>query len=64
MVDNASELAARLSTLAGVSVTRAVFPDESHRTGAQSAVCRGLRFALPPVAPPKAASRPTTVPVK
>ncbi len=66
MVDNASELAARLSALApaGVSVTRAVFPDESHRTGAQSAVCRGLRFALPPVAAAKATTRPTAGPAR
>ena len=48
MVDNASELAARLSALdpADVKVTREVIVDETHTSGSQASLCRALRFAL------------------
>jgi predicted alpha/beta superfamily hydrolase len=48
MVDNVTELASRLSALnpQNVSVTRAIFPDETHRSGSQAALVRSLCFAL------------------
>lgn len=47
-VDNALELADRLSPLArhGVAVQRVVFPGETHKSGSLAALARGLRFAL------------------
>jgi predicted alpha/beta superfamily hydrolase len=49
MVDNVTELAARLEKLnpANVKVTREMFPDETHPSGAQASLCRALKFALP-----------------
>ena len=48
MVDNASELAARLAALdpVDVKVTRQIFPDETHPSGAQASLCRAMKFAL------------------
>jgi hypothetical protein len=49
MIDNVTELAARLSPLnpADVKITRQMFPDETHPSGAQASLVRALRFALP-----------------
>ncbi len=49
MVDNASELAARLAGLdpVNVKVTRQIFPDETHPSGAQASLCRAMKFSLP-----------------
>ncbi len=48
MVDNASNLATRLAKLspATVAVTRAIFPDETHRSGSIPSLVRGLRFTF------------------
>jgi hypothetical protein len=50
MVDNASELAARLAVLNGnkIKVHRIIFDDEIHNTVLPAAVSRGLRLALRP----------------
>lgn len=49
MVDNASELAERLSALnpQSVTVARTVFPGELHVSVSYSSLARALRFALP-----------------
>jgi predicted alpha/beta superfamily hydrolase len=48
MIDNASELAARLAALnpSKVSVTRTIFPGESHVSVVSASLVRSLRFAL------------------
>jgi ferri-bacillibactin esterase len=48
MIDNASELAARLSQLnpASIRVQRVIFPGEIHVTVSQSSLTRAIRFAL------------------
>jgi predicted alpha/beta superfamily hydrolase len=48
MIDNASELAARLTQLnpANVQVQRVIFPGEIHVTVSQASLTRALRFAL------------------
>ncbi len=50
MVDNATELAARLAALNpnNVTVIRTVFEGELHITGTQAALSRGVRFAASP----------------
>jgi ferri-bacillibactin esterase len=50
LVDNASELANRLSTasLQNISVTYAIFPDESHVSVSLAALGRALYFGLKP----------------
>ncbi len=54
MVDNASELASRLTPLdpSRVSVTREMISGETHTSGSLPSLCRALRFALQPVAKP------------
>jgi uncharacterized protein len=49
MVDNATELAARLARLPAtdVSVQRVIFADELHETVSPASISRTLRFALP-----------------
>jgi predicted alpha/beta superfamily hydrolase len=49
MVDNASELAARLTALNSdkLRIARVIFDDEIHNTVPAAAISRGLRFALP-----------------
>lgn len=49
MVDNASELAARLASLPAseVSVQRVIFADEIHESVSPASISRTLRFALP-----------------
>jgi predicted alpha/beta superfamily hydrolase len=50
MVDNASELAARLKALKGgpgYEVKYSVFPEESHNTGTPAAASRGANFLFP-----------------
>jgi predicted alpha/beta superfamily hydrolase len=49
LVDNASELAARLATMpaAEVSVQRVIFDGELHETVSPASISRTLRFALP-----------------
>ncbi len=51
-VDDASELATRLSSLdpAKVSVVRTIFPDESHKSVSLATLSRALYFALQPAA--------------
>jgi predicted alpha/beta superfamily hydrolase len=46
MVDNASELAKRLSGLKEISVTRTIFPDEIHASVSMASLSRAVRFAL------------------
>jgi predicted alpha/beta superfamily hydrolase len=48
MVTNATELASRLTPLnpQNFPVTRAIFPDENHRSGSQAALVRALCFTL------------------
>lgn len=50
MVDNASELASRLATASpqNLSVTYAIFPDETHNSVSLAALGRALYFALKP----------------
>ena len=50
MIDNASELAARLRALRpqDVPVVYTIFPDESHGSGSYAALRRGLAFVLTP----------------
>ena len=50
MVDNASELATRLATASpqNLSVTYAIFPDETHVSVSLAALGRALYFALKP----------------
>jgi uncharacterized protein len=50
MVDNASELAGRLATVSpqNLSVTYAIFPDETHVSVSLAALGRALYFALTP----------------
>lgn len=48
LVDNASELADRLSRLRSqIEVVRTIFPGEVHVTVSQAALSRAMRFALP-----------------
>lgn len=49
MVDNASELAARIGALhpKNITVVRTIFAGESHNTVRQASLSRALRFALP-----------------
>jgi predicted alpha/beta superfamily hydrolase len=46
MVDNASELAKRLSGLKEIGVARTIFPDEIHASVSMASLSRGIRFAL------------------
>jgi len=46
MVDNASELAKRLSGLKGLSVSRTIFADEIHASVSAASLSRAVRFAL------------------
>jgi len=46
MVDNASDLAKRLSGLKGISVSRTIFADEIHASVSAASLSRGIRFAL------------------
>jgi len=48
MVDNASDLAKRLSGLKDISVARTIFPDEIHASVSMASLNRGIRFALAP----------------
>ena len=54
MIDNASELAARLSVLnpKNVSVLRVIIQDETHDSGILPALARGLAFATEAVKSP------------
>lgn len=50
LIDNASELAARLSALdpKSLAVTRVIFPDEGHNSVSLATIARAVYFALPP----------------
>lgn len=49
MIDDASELAERLSTLdpSHITVVRTIFDGEIHTTVPQASLSRALRFSLP-----------------
>jgi predicted alpha/beta superfamily hydrolase len=53
MIDNASELAARLAALnpQNFAVVRVIFPDESHNSVSLASIGRAVRFALAPPSP-------------
>jgi uncharacterized protein len=50
MIENASELADRFAALnpANITVTRTIFPDETHNSVGPISLTRAIRFALPP----------------
>jgi hypothetical protein len=54
MIDNVSELAARLAALnpKNVPVIRTIFPDENHQSVSLATIGRAVRFALRPPNPP------------